>query len=151
ELTVAEITRVTGLSQPRVSRHLKLLSEAGLLARTPDQNEVYYRLAGAPAPSAIVELALGSLRETSVLQQDRSRLEAILMERRDSAHAVLAELSIRPLSAEMENAVEAAVATVLDRHLPGRGVGRVLDLGTGTGTMLRILGRRADAIVGIDR
>ncbi len=43
ELTVSELTQVTGLSQPRGSRHLKLLCEAQVLGRTLDQNEVYYR------------------------------------------------------------------------------------------------------------
>ena len=151
ELTVAEITRVTGLSQPRVSRHLKLLSEAGLLARTPDQNEVYYRLARTPEHAALVGLALEGLRETSVLQQDRRRLEAILDQRRDSAEQVLTQLGLPPLSAAKQDAVGATVAALLERHLPSSSWGRVLDLGTGTGTMLRLLARRAEAIVGVDR
>jgi ubiquinone/menaquinone biosynthesis C-methylase UbiE/DNA-binding transcriptional ArsR family regulator len=151
ELTVAEITRVTGLSQPRVSRHLKLLSDAGLLARTPDQNEVYYRLAGLSAGTALVDLALDGLRDSAILRQDTRRLQAILDGRRESARLVLAQLGISPLSAETRDAVDAAVAAVLARHLPAPGLGRVLDLGTGTGRMLRLLGPRADSAVGVDR
>ena len=61
ELTVGEITRVTGLSQPRVSRHLKLLCNARVLQRTRDQNEVYYRATIDEDRRALVREALGCL------------------------------------------------------------------------------------------
>ena len=57
ELSVREITQVTGLSQPRVSRHLKLLCEARILKRTRDQNEVYYRTTIDDDRRALVHLA----------------------------------------------------------------------------------------------
>ena len=52
ELAVLELTRILGQSQPRVSRHLKLLADAGLVERFPDGAWVFYRLTGAgPAPA----------------------------------------------------------------------------------------------------
>ena len=45
ELTVTEISQVIGQSQPRVSRHLRLLVDAGILERTPEGAFVFYRLA----------------------------------------------------------------------------------------------------------
>jgi DNA-binding transcriptional ArsR family regulator/precorrin-6B methylase 2 len=150
ELTVAEITRVTGLSQPRVSRHLRLLSEAGLLARTPDQNEVYYRLAGRAEHAALVESVLDSLRDGATLRQDHARLESILDERRETARQVLAHLGIQPLSPATAAAVSATINDLLDRHLAEAVPRRALDLGTGSATLLRMLGRRASTAVGLD-
>src|SRR3954454_8040192 len=45
ELTVKDLTRVLGQSQPRISRHLKLLAEAGLVGRSPEGSWVYFRIA----------------------------------------------------------------------------------------------------------
>ena len=57
ELTVGEICEIVGQSQPRVSRHLKLLCEAGLLDRFREQNWVYYRApASAPARETVQQL-----------------------------------------------------------------------------------------------
>ena len=59
ELTVIELTQILGQSQPRVSRHLKLLCDARVLRRTRDQNEVYYRATIAEDRRALVQEALG--------------------------------------------------------------------------------------------
>jgi DNA-binding transcriptional ArsR family regulator/protein-L-isoaspartate O-methyltransferase len=150
ELTVAELTRVTGLSQPRVSRHLKLLAEAGLLGRTPDQNEVYYRLGDDPARTGGVHMALEGLREDPVLRRDLERLEAILDQRQEKAAQLLERLGVRPLGDGTLAAVERTIDALLDRHAPGKALGDLLDVGTGAGTMLRVLGGRVRTAVGID-
>src|ERR1700740_561624 len=56
ELTVSELTQILGQSQPRVSRHLKLLCEAGLLDRFREGSRVFYRLSGAAASGSLARL-----------------------------------------------------------------------------------------------
>ena len=150
DLTVAEITRVTGLSQPRVSRHLKLLSEAGLLARTPDQNEAYYRLAPTARQAPLVHLALDGLRDCATQRQDHRRLAAILDQRRDTARRLLERLGVRPLGPGTRQAVEATIGELLLQPLRTPDLGTLLDVGTGTGTMLGLLGPHVQSAIAID-
>jgi ArsR family transcriptional regulator len=86
ELTVSELTQVLGQSQPRVSRHLKLLCDAGLLNRFQEGTWVFYRLAdtGAGAELARSIVARISDNEES-LQRDFQRLESVRRARADAA------------------------------------------------------------------
>src|SRR3954467_15960704 len=82
ELTVSELAQILGQSQPRVSRHLKLLCEAGLLDRFREGSWVFYRLSGGSAASALARhlvAACGEADETVVL--DLQRLAAAKQER----------------------------------------------------------------------
>ena len=75
ELTVGEICRVVGQSQPRVSRHLRLLTEAGLLDRFREQQRVYYRTPAAiPRVGWLDELLASVDPEDPALQRDRVRV-----------------------------------------------------------------------------
>src|SRR5580698_6451563 len=133
ELAVLELTRILGQSQPRVSRHLKVLAEAGLVERFPDGAWVFYRLAGAGATRDLLDTAL-----------------SLISERASQAAAYFADNAgrwdeIRSLYVS-EAAVEAAI-------LEAAGEGpflRLVDLGTGTGRMLTLLGDRARSAVGLD-
>jgi ArsR family transcriptional regulator len=152
ELTVAEITRITGLSQPRVSRHLKLLSQARLLGRTPDQNEVYYRVAADTERRRMVDAALQGAERDATLERDRQRLQAILGQRRATARALLEQMGVRSLSEQAVAAVGDAIEALLGRHFTRESaLGDLLDVGTGAGTMLQLLGKRATTAVAIDR
>jgi len=156
ELAVGEITQVTGLSQPRVSRHLKLLCDARVLQRTRDQNEVYYRTTIDEDRRALVQQVLATLPEHDpVIARDQERLTAILDARQLRAQALLEQMGVTPLSAQDMTAVRAAVDTLLAEQLPpggaGTQLGDLLDIGTGTGSMLRLLAGRARRTVGIDR
>src|SRR4051812_32684827 len=64
ELAVLELTRILGQSQPRVSRHLKLLAEAGLVERFPDGAWVFYRLVGRSPARALIDQALALIAPT---------------------------------------------------------------------------------------
>ena len=149
ELTVSELTTIVGQSQPRVSRHLKVLCRAGLLMRYREQHWVYHRVPrqgdGARLVAAVLELLPG---EDARLDLDRRRLEAVLESRAAEARAAVAAL------VEVEDPTRLEDEAVLTQHLratlDGAAVGDLLDIGTGGGRMLRLLGDEADRAVGID-
>ena len=149
ELTVGEMTRVTGLSQPRVSRHLRLMTEAGLLRRTPDQNQVYY---GLPADQEVAQLRRTVLQLLDQRQEpfagDRQRLDIILDGRRRQADELLASLGIRPMPKNADRALSALLKQALAEfpRMPRLAV----DLGTGSGRMLPLLATGAERVIGID-
>ena len=149
ELTVGEMTRVTGLSQPRVSRHLRLMTEAGLLRRTPDQNQVYYRL---PADEAAATLRNSVLRVLDQSQEpfaaDAKRLQLILSGRRQHADELLDSLGIRPIPEAALHAVTRLIKEILAGWSSKPGL--ALDLGTGTGRMLPVLATGVERVIGID-
>ena len=155
ELSVGEVVQVTGLSQPRVSRHLKLLCDARVVRRTPDQNEVYYRAAIDADRRDLVAAVLSSLSERDpVIVRDRSRLTAILDNRQARAQALLDHLGVRPLGAGDMSEVSGAIDFLLARRPPrtenDERLGDMLDVGTGTGSMLRLLASRARRTVAVD-
>jgi ArsR family transcriptional regulator len=151
ELAVLELCRVLDQSQPRVSRHLKLLAEAGLVERFPDGAWVFYRLAGAGHADALVGEVLQRIDASDpVLTRDAERLSAVFAERAGEAGEYFARNAarwdeIRSLYVA-DSDVEAAI-------LAAAGPGpfrRLVDLGSGTGRMLTLLGPHAEAAVGLD-
>jgi ArsR family transcriptional regulator len=152
ELAVLELCRLIEQSQPRVSRHLKLLAEAGLVERFPDGAWVFYRLTTAGEAGALVsEIIARADPDDPVLARDRARLSAVWAERAGEAAEYFARNAarwdeIRSLYVS-ESDVEAAI-------LAAAGPGpfrRLVDLGTGTGRMLTLLGPRAEQAVGLDQ
>src|SRR2546423_15716681 len=73
ELTVSELIEIVGQSQPRVSRHLKLLGEAGLLERFKEGSWVFYRAADS-GKGGILGAALAGLADAALLEPDLGRL-----------------------------------------------------------------------------
>ncbi len=150
ELTVSELVAILGQSQPRVSRHLKLLVEAGLAERQREGAWAFFRLAD---PGGALARALIARVDPAdpTFAADRARLAAAREARRKQAAAYFAERAadwdaIRALHAP-ESRVEAAIlAMVGDKPIRG-----LLDLGTGTGRMLELLAPRADRAVGVDQ
>jgi ArsR family transcriptional regulator len=151
ELAVLELTRILGQSQPRVSRHLKVLADAGLVERFPDGAWVFYRLAGGGAIRRLVDETLALVSATdAALTRDAERLAGVAAERASEAAQYFAENAerwdeLRTLYVS-ERAVEAAI-------LEAAGDGpyeRLIDLGSGTGRMLTLLGPRARTAVGLD-
>jgi ubiquinone/menaquinone biosynthesis C-methylase UbiE len=151
ELTVSELTQILGQSQPRVSRHLKLLCDAGLLQRFKEGSWVFYR-AAERGPRAQLGATLSALAEDEpeTLDADRRRLAAIREQRAALAAAFFkANASqwerIRSLHAP-ERDVEAAIV----RHFELKPVEALLDAGTGTGRMLELLAPLIRRGVGVD-
>ena len=151
ERTVKELTEILGQSQPRISRHLKVLTDAGLVSRSPEGSWVYYRLSDEESGR---EVALGILRgldESDLrLLRDHERLTALKRRSQEAAERYFAEHAgrwdeIRSLHVP-EREVEAAILA-----RAGEGPFRaMLDIGTGTGRMLELLAGRYDRAVGID-
>jgi ArsR family transcriptional regulator len=155
ELSVGEIAQVLGQSQPRVSRHVKILADAGLVERRKEGSWVFLGL----GEIELVEPLFGLIErwktrggaETWVT--DIERLQAVRAERAAAAqHYFAAHASdwdhLRSLHvAEAE--VEAAIARALTAD--GRPTGRLVDIGTGTGRMIELFGSGANHTLGIDR
>ncbi|MDD9909146.1 MAG: metalloregulator ArsR/SmtB family transcription factor [Ahrensia sp.] len=152
DLTVSDIVEITGQSQPRLSRHLKLLVEAGLATRVQEGAWAYFRTVDSGAARALLDTILEPLASSSdpTLRADREGLQAVL-ERRDAraAEYFAANASqwgrIRAMHIE-EQAVETAM---LDLGLSLKPKG-VLDLGTGTGRILQLFAPHITRGVGID-
>lgn len=151
ELNVTDLTRILEQSQPRVSRHLKLLVEAGLVERFRDGSWVFFNLAERGAGRRLTELVVALADETAtLLGADRARADAIKGERARAAQDYFERHAadwdrIRALHVP-EADVEAAMRRVLG---PGP-FNLLLDLGTGTGRMLELLADRYQRGLGLD-
>jgi ArsR family transcriptional regulator len=151
ELTVSELTQIVGQSQPRVSRHLKLLCDAGLLDRFKEGSWVFYRAAdkgeGAELGRTLAVLADGH-RES--LQADLRKLSQVREARAAAAAAffkanALQWERIRSLHAPETDVEDAVVRLLTDGPLES-----LLDAGTGTGRMLELLAPHIRRGVGVD-
>jgi SAM-dependent methyltransferase/DNA-binding transcriptional ArsR family regulator len=148
ELTVSELTAIVGQSQPRVSRHLKVLCRAGLLTRYREQHWVYHRVPRQGTGADLVGGVLALLPPGDPrLALDRRRLEQVLGDRAAQARAALAARG-GDGAARVQD--EATVDGLIRDTLNGASIGELLDIGTGTGRILRLLGERAERAVGID-
>jgi ArsR family transcriptional regulator len=151
ERTVKELTDILGQSQPRISRHLKILAEAGLVARNPEGSWVYYRLAdqesGRPVALGILE---GADPDDPKLQRDRERLAGIQRQNRAAAEQYFAQHASNWDQIRSRHVPEKQVeAAVMARA--GAGPFRaMLDIGTGTGRMLELFHDRYDRALGVD-
>jgi len=152
ELTVSELTQILGQSQPRVSRHLKLLCEAGLLDRFREGSWVFYRLRQSGPSGALARQLVAACDDADpTIGLDLQRLNAIKRQRADLASAYFRENAdrwhrIRSLYID-EREVEAALVEIIAAADPRD----LLDIGTGTGRMLEILAPRVEHALGIDQ
>ena len=149
ELTVSELVEIVGQSQPRVSRHLKLLGEAGLVERFKEGSWVFCRAADR-GTGAELGAAIAALADPGAQESDKVRLAHVREARAGAAAAYFKANAqewerIRALHAP-EKDVEAAIA----RHLTARPIQNFLDAGTGTGRMLELIAPHAARAVGVD-
>ncbi|MFC7734617.1 ArsR/SmtB family transcription factor [Roseomonas sp. GCM10028921] len=146
-LCVTDLCAALGQSQPRLSRHLKLLVEAGLLERLPEGSNVYFSL----APRAdLARAILARLPEDDPLLAADRRLAARLGAERVRA----ASEAFREAGADWDEMralglPTASVGAALLDALPAR-IRRLLDIGAGTGQLLELVAERCDAAIGVD-
>ena len=150
ELSVGELAQVLGQSQPRVSRHVRILADAGLTARRREGSWVFLALADELATEPLLT-AIDQLIASDWVEEDAARLAQVRAERAESAQRYFDAHAddwdaIRSLYVP-EQQVEAAMAALLGKQP----VGRLVDLGTGTGRMLEVFGGAAARAVGVDR
>jgi ubiquinone/menaquinone biosynthesis C-methylase UbiE/DNA-binding transcriptional ArsR family regulator len=151
EWTVTELTQIMGQSQPRVSRHLKLLADAGLLERFREGSWVFYRRARAGAGARLARSLCRMLpADDPDLALDRQRLVAIRAARQAQAAQYFAAQAshwdqVRSLYVD-EAKVELALLGVLGDRSPSN----LLDIGTGTGRILQLFAPRIGFGLGID-
>ncbi len=137
ESSVSDLVGILGLSQPRISRHLKLLSDAGLVERFRDGHWVYYRTPASGPRAARVRRLLALLPE------------AVPEISRDAELAAARQPAPAPAAPEISPVERALHRAVLDTVLTAP-VGALLDIGAGSARMLKLLGRRATRAVGVD-
>ena len=153
ELSVGELAQVLGQSQPRVSRHLRILADAGIVERRKEGSWVFLTLADPDhtGPLFILLDAWADPATATSFRDDATRLEAVRADRAEAAaryFAVHAEAwdSIRSL-----HVAESEVERAIDKVLGNKPLGRLIDVGTGTGRMIELFGPRADQSIGVDR
>jgi ArsR family transcriptional regulator len=151
ELAVLELCRVLDQSQPRVSRHLKLLAEAGLVERFPDGAWVFYRLTADGQAAELVAETLARVDPADpVLARDAEQLSEVRAERTAAAADYFARNAARWDEIRSLYVAEADVEqAILNAAGPGP-FKRLVDLGTGAGRMLTLLAPRVDQALGLD-
>ena len=151
ELTVTELTEILRQSQPRISRHLRLLAESGLVVRFREGSWAFFRL---PEHGDKAEFArtLAALLDPDhrVMARDRERLAAVRAARATAAQAYFREHAAEWDRIRRLHAADAAVEAEIQQALADRPFRSLLDLGTGTGRMLELLGPGLERGLGID-
>ena len=161
ELSVGELAAVLGQSQPRVSRHIRILADAGLVRRSKEGAWVFVQL-GDTAVTGPVLAAIDALAP-DVGAADQAMLAQVRAERSAAADAWFAahaadwdrERSLHIADSAIEAAIVAALigddAENVGALIGHADLGSLVDVGTGTGRMIELLGRHASAALGIDR
>ena len=151
ELSVSELTQILSQSQPRVSRHLKLLVEAGLLDRFREGAAVYYRIADRTQPAYLARTIVDLLPEDdSELNRDLQRLDQVKQKRADMARAYFRQNAARWNEIRALHVPEALLEKEFVKVIGDQPIGDFLDIGTGTGRILELLAERVERGMGID-
>ena len=149
ELSVGELAQLLAQSQPRVSRHVKILVDEGVVERRKEGSWVFLTLARPTLAAAL--LALADEVTAAALASDRARLAAVRRDRAAAAERYFAANAhvwdeIRSL-----HVAESDVEQAIVRALGPEPLGRMVDIGTGTGRMIELLGHSASQAIGIDK
>src|SRR6476469_7506759 len=151
ELTVSDLTKILRQSQPRISRHLKLLAEAGLVDRYREGSWAFYRLGERGGVADIAQTLVGRLDPSDpVVMRDRGRLAAVRAARAAAAQTYFSQHAAEWDRIRRLHVTDAAVEAAIQTALADRPIRSLLDLGTGTGRMLELFGPEIERGLGID-
>jgi ubiquinone/menaquinone biosynthesis C-methylase UbiE len=151
ELSVGELVQILGQSQPRVSRHIRILDEAGILERRKEGSWVFMR----PGP-VLVDGRLAALFESTdisqakAFQRDLLKLEEVRAARTEMAAAYFAAHAGEWDSLRSLHVAESEVEEAISQILLTSSLGNVLDIGTGTGRMMELFAAEASHFVALD-
>ena len=151
DLTVSELTLVLGQSQPRVSRHLKLLYEAGMLDRHREGSWVYCRLATEGSGAELARVLVDSIpEEDPTVALDLQRLQKVVRKRARRAAEYFRRNAANWSAIRSLHVDDAEVESMLLKLLQGSDSQSLLDVGTGTGRLLELFSPHVPRLVGID-
>lgn len=151
DLTVSDLTEILGQSQPRISRHLKLLAEEDLIERYQEGAWAYFRLKQDGAASALIQTLLAAtVEDEPVLARDGERLGTVKRARAERAQAYFSRNASEWDELRRLHVSDAAVEKELLRLIGKTPVDSLLDLGTGTGLILKLLSNVYRRAVGVD-
>ena len=151
ELTVTELTHILGQSQPRVSRHLKLLTEAGLVMRYPEGSWVFYRLSDQGHSAEIVSAVVSMLPGNDlILQRDYDRFLQVQSNRSEKAQDYFSSNAENWETLRNLHIADSKIESKMLEMLGNRKINEFVDFGTGAGRMLELFGPRANKAVGFD-
>lgn len=145
DLCVADFAEVLGQSQPRVSRHLGLMVDAGLLERLRESKNVFFRL----APIGLAPELATRVAADAVIAADRRAAQRVLAERAREATELFRMQGANWDEMSALGLPHAAIEDAVLARLPSQ-VDRLLDIGSGTGRMLEVIAPRAATMLGID-
>jgi ubiquinone/menaquinone biosynthesis C-methylase UbiE/DNA-binding transcriptional ArsR family regulator len=151
ELTVSDLTAILRQSQPRISRHLRLMAEAGLVDRFREGSWAFFRLGERGGTAELARDLIARLDPAdTTLARDRERLAAVRAQR-----AAAAQSYFRGHAAEWDrirnlHVADEAVEEAIIAALAGAPMRTLLDLGTGTGRMLELFGPQIERGLGLD-
>jgi demethylmenaquinone methyltransferase/2-methoxy-6-polyprenyl-1,4-benzoquinol methylase/ArsR family transcriptional regulator len=152
ELTVSELVTILGQSQPRVSRHLKLLVDAGLVERHREGAWAFFHVPhGSTSASLTHDILARVANDDPILTADRGRLQEVRQARSQQAARYFAAQAANWDEVRAMHVAEERVETAIKETIGGLEVDSLLDLGTGTGRMLELLAPLATRAVGIDQ
>lgn len=151
DLTVTDLTEILGQSQPRISRHLKLLAEEDLIERYQEGAWAYFRLKREGTAAALVRTLLTAVSiDDPILARDRERLATVKQARAERAQAYFSRNAAEWDELRRLHVSDAVVEKTLLKLVGRTPVDSLLDLGTGTGWILQLLSDVYRRAVGID-
>src|SRR6195256_4708946 len=151
ELTVSDLTAILRQSQPRISRHLRLLSAAGLVDRCREGSWAFFRLGERGGAAALARELISRLDPAdATLARDRERLVAVRTQRNAAAQAYFARHAAHWDRIRKLHVADEAVEQAIVSALAGASMRTLLDLGTGTGRMLELFGPQIERGLGLD-
>jgi ubiquinone/menaquinone biosynthesis C-methylase UbiE len=151
ELTVSDLTAILRQSQPRISRHLRLLAAAGLVDRFREGSWAFFRLGERGGAAALARELISRLDPAdATLARDRERLVAVRTQRNAAAQAYFGRHAAHWDRISKLHVADHAVEEAISGALGGMPIRTLLDLGTGTGRMLELFGAQIERGLGLD-